>query len=145
MGQITVIFTRRRNIGSLAIRTWMHSRFSHCALIDPATNTVIEAVLGGVRERPLEDMIAHASHHDFVTIPCRNPDAVIAAIRGQIGKPYDWKGVLAFWFRRNWRDDRAFFCSELIAWGLEVCGEPAFRREAYRISPEMLYLPMFDR
>ena len=145
MSKIIVIFTRRRHLGSVAIRTWMRSRFSHCAVLDPMTNTVIEAVYGGVRERPLLDLIQEASCWESVEISMRNPTQFLAVLRGQIGKPYDWKGVLGFWFRRNWRDDKAFFCSELIAWGLEVCGQPAFRREAYRISPEQLYLPVFDR
>lgn len=145
MSRITVIFTRRRHVGSALLRAWMHSRYSHCALLDPATGTVIEAVATGVRERPLADMVRDASHYEAISIPCRDPVQVLAAARSQIGKPYDWKGVMAFWFRRNWRDDRAFFCSELIAWALEVCGQPAFRREAHRISPEMLYLPLFER
>lgn len=145
MSHITVVFTRRRHVGSVLIRAWMHSRFSHCALLDRATGTVIEAVASGVHERPLAALIDEASFAELVSIPCRNPELVLAAARAQIGKPYDWKGVVGFWLRRNWRDDRAFFCSELIAWALESCGQPAFRREAHRISPEMLYLPLFNR
>lgn len=146
MGHVTVVFTRRRNLVSAALRVWMYSRFSHCAILDPETKTVIEAVGKiGVRERPLEEMIGESSHHEMVRISCRSPEGVIAAARGQIGKPYDWKGVLGFWFRRNWQDDRAFLCSELVAWSLQAAGEPVFRREAWRISPETLYLPIFDR
>lgn len=145
MSHITVVFTRRRSIGSLALRTWMHSRFSHCALLDPDTGTVIEAVASGVQERPLQDLIHDASHHEFVRIPCRNPWAVLAAAREQVGKPYDWKAILGFWLRRSWQKEDAFICSELVAWALDVVGEPVVRREAYRVSPEALYLPLWVR
>lgn len=146
MSHITVVFTRRRRIGSALIRTWMHSRFSHCAFVVPGGDTVIEASWpGGVRERSLADLVAESSHREFVRIPCRSPTAALLAARRQLGKPYDWRGVLGFWLRRNWQRDDAFLCSELIAWILWSIGEPAFRREAHRVSPESLYLPLFDR
>lgn len=146
MSHVTVVFTRRRRVGSAVLRAWMHSRFSHCAILDPATNTIIEAAAWhGVQERPLDDLLSESSHHELIQIPCRDPQHVLAMARSQIGKPYDWKGILGFWLRRSWHADNAFVCSELIAWALAAAGEPAFRREAYRISPEHLYLPLFDR
>jgi len=145
MSQITIVFTRRRHIGSVVLRAWMYSRFSHCALYDPNTHTVIEASVHGVQERPFDQMVGEATHHEVIRIPCRDPQQVLAVAREQIGKPYDWRGVLGFWFRRNWQDERAFLCSELVAWALQKAGEPAFRREAWRVSPEQLYLPLFER
>lgn len=145
MDMVTIVFTRRRRPGSVLIRAWMHSRFSHCGLVDPMTNTVIEAVGHGVRERDLEEMVAEASHHEFVQIPCRDSAVILAAARAQIGKPYDWRGILGFWLRRDWQSDKAFICSELIAWAFASTGQPLFRQDAHRISPDHLYLPMFDR
>lgn len=146
MGYVTIVFTRRRAIGSALLRAWMHSRFSHCALVDRNTGTIIEAALsGGVRERPLAALLDEASYHEFVRIPARDPASVLASARAQIGKPYDWRGVLGFWLRRDWQDSDAFLCSELVAFALHDAGQPAFRREAWRVSPENLYLPRFDR
>lgn len=145
MPHVTVVFARRHHLGSLALRTWMHSRFSHCALLDPSKGTVIEAVVSGVRERPLEDLVHEASRYDFVKVPCRNPQKVIDAARDQIGKPYDWRAIFGFWFRRSWHRTDAFICSELVAWALSAGGDPVVRREAYRVSPEALYLPLWER
>ena len=39
--------------------------------------------------------------------------------RSQIGKPYDEQAILAFVAGRNWQDPEAWFCSELVAAGLE--------------------------
>lgn len=145
MGQVTILFSRKRLPGSVILRAWMHSRFSHCAFVDTATGTVIEAVPGGVREYPLADTLNGASYYEIVQFPSNDPSLVLALAREQIGKPYDWKGVLGFWLRRNWQDDSAFMCSELLAWAFAEAGEPLFRREAHRISPETLYLPFFIR
>jgi hypothetical protein len=43
-------------------------------------------------------------------------------LRQQLGKPYDVKAIVAFALIRDWRDPRAWFCSELIAAALEHCG-----------------------
>lgn len=145
MSYVSVIFTRKRRFGSIVLRAWMHSRFSHCALVDEGTLTVIEAVPHGIQERPLSELVQESSYHEVVRIHCRNPQQVLAVARGQVGKPYDWKAILGFWLRRSWQKDDAFICSELVAWCFATAGQSLFRREPYRVSPEMLYLPLFDR
>jgi len=40
--------------------------------------------------------------------------------RAQLGKPYDRLAILGFLLDRRWRDDDAWFCSELQARALEV-------------------------
>jgi hypothetical protein len=44
----------------------------------------------------------------------------LAFLKRQLGKPYDMKAIVAFTVERDWRDERAWFCSELIARALEV-------------------------
>jgi cell wall-associated NlpC family hydrolase len=145
MNYVTVYFMRRHHIGSLLLRWWMHSAYSHCALFDPATGNVIEAVVGGVRERPAEELKREASKFDEVRIPVADPQAVIDLARLQLGKPYDWRGILGFWFRRDWQDDSAFLCSEFVAWLLQAVGQPAFRCVPGRVSPAHLHMPLWDR
>lgn len=143
---VTVVFTRNHRIGSVALRWWMRSRFSHCALVDTTAGTVIEAVSAdGVRERNLSELIRESSHYEFIQIPCTNPDQILAHAREQLGKSYDWRAVLGFWFRRSWQRTDAFICSELVAWAFDAGGEPVVRRESYRVSPEALYLPIWVR
>lgn len=144
MDNVSIIFSRRRAIGSILLRAWMHSSYSHCGIIDPSSNTVIEAAFpGGVVERSLEDFCSDKSKWEIITIPVPDAGMVIHKARTQLGKPYDWKGILGFWFRRSWHDNDAFLCSELIAWAFDYAGFPLFRRKANRISPEHLYLPIF--
>lgn len=45
-----------------------------------------------------------------------------AFLDAQMGKPYDWRTVVALAAGRDWRDDGAWACAELIARGLEVAG-----------------------
>lgn len=69
--------------------------------------------------------------------------ADVAAARSQIGKPYDWPGVLGIGFRRNWQESDAWFCSELVAWAFGVSGSPLFRTEHWRITPQTIYAPVW--
>lgn len=138
---VQVIFTRSHAIGSLLLRTALWSPWSHCAIVD-GEEVIEAAAFGGVRARPLTDMLADATKMAFVTLP-GDPQAVIAAARSQIGKPYDWPGVLGFGFRRRWQDDDAWFCSELVAWAFVEAGTPLFRTEAWRITPQDVYKPIW--
>ena len=138
---VQVIFTRSHAVGSILLRAALWSPWSHCAIIDG--DEVIEAAaFGGVRVRPLADMLADATKHAIIELP-GNAEAVIAAARSQIGKPYDWAGVLGFGFRRRWQDDDAWFCSELVAWAFAEAGTPLFRVEAHRITPQDLFKPIW--
>ena len=137
---VQVIFTRSHAIGSLLLRTALWSPWSHCAIVD-GEEVIEAAAFGGVRARPLADMLADATKMAILTLP-GDEQAVIAAARSQIGKPYDWQGVLGFGFRRRWQDDDAWFCSELVAWAFAKAGSPLFRTQPWRITPRDLYIPM---
>lgn len=141
---VAVIFTRRRAIGSLLLRTFLWSAYSHCALIDRERGTIIEAAAPrGVRERPLADLLATASHWVSIEIP-GDERAACDALRTQIGKGYDWGFLFGFLFRRNWQDANRWGCSEAVAWAVEQSGRRLFRAGAHRITPRDLQLPIFD-
>lgn len=98
------------------------------------------AAFHGVRVRPLADLLAASSKHRIVEMP-GDPYKVITAARSQIGKPYDWLGVLGIGLHRNWQADDSWFCSELVAWAFEAAGSPLFRAPHWRITPQDLFLP----
>lgn len=143
MSHVTLIFTRSGKIGSRLLRLILGSRWSHCGIVTP-DGTVIEAQMRGVIERPLAGMLAESERHEFIDVPCPNPAAVIAAARSQLGKPYDWLGLLGYGLRSS-RVQAAerWFCSELVAWAFAYSGYPLMRSSAWRISPPMLYLPIW--
>jgi uncharacterized protein YycO len=140
---VRLVFTRRRHIGSLLLRTALWSAWSHCAIVDG--DTVIEATVGhGVRFRPLADLLSESSDYQFISVPCPNPDAVIRAAFLEVGKPYDYLGVLGIGFRRRWQDDDSWFCSELIAHAFDSAGSPLFRTQHWRITPRDLFIPSYE-
>lgn len=56
----------------------------------------------------------------------------------QIGKPYDWTAIFGLVARRDWQEDDAWFCSEVIAAGFEQVSESIlndYGKEWYKITP----------
>lgn len=47
------------------------------------------------------------------------PADVFRTAASQIGKPYDWKGVIGLAFHRDWQDEGQWWCSEFVEWALE--------------------------
>lgn len=142
MGTVRVIFSRRHHIGSLLLRTFMWSAWSHCGII--AGDEVIEAVAGkGVVITPLAEFQKHASKWTIVKIPAADPAAVIEWARKQKDKPYDFSGVLGIAMHRSWQKADAWFCSELVASAFHAAGTALFRTDAWRITPRDLYIRMY--
>lgn len=140
MGAVQLLFSTNRQPGSQLIRAATWSRWSHVALVDG--DTVIEAtVLHGVRRGSAVAAIARASRCALVALPSRAPAAVIAAAASQLGKPYDWTAIIGLGLRRDWQEEDAWFCSELVAWAFQQAGEPLFRAECLRrVTPQHLWM-----
>lgn len=141
MATVRVIFSRRRQLGSLALRTFMWSAWSHCGIVDDETDEVIEALMfKGVTTRTLDEFKAAASKWEIIEIPTDNPEGVIAAARARIGCPYDWLGVLALLLHIRLQNPTMDFCSELVVEAFKAAGTVLFRTEAWRIMPRDLYI-----
>ena len=140
MAQLQLLFTTTRWPASWLIRTGTWSAWSHVALVDG--DQVIESVMGhGVRRVPLYSAIRRASRHALVSLSARNPALIIAAAGEQLGKPYDYSAILGLGLHRDWQEDDAWFCSELVAWAFQQAGEPLFRAECLRrVTPQHLYM-----
>lgn len=140
MGTVSLLFSTSRHPMSAVIRACTWSSWSHVALIDG--DEVIEATApAGVRRFPVVQAIDHAKRGKIVDLPCRDPGAVIAAAASQLGKPYDYTAVLGLGLHRDWQEDDAWFCSELVAWAFAQAGEPLFRAEVLRrVTPQHLWM-----
>jgi uncharacterized protein YycO len=95
----------------------------------------------GVRCRPPGYCTPSHEMHCHVEVP----DAVAVKIMGfawqQVGKPYDFRSILGFLIRRDWRERDSWFCSELVAYSFEQAGWPLLRTgECNRINPSSLSL-----
>jgi uncharacterized protein YycO len=62
-------------------------------------------------------------------------------MRNQLGKPYDLTGIAGFIAGRDWHDDGAWFCSELVCAALEASGAiKKLETPANKITPQELLL-----
>lgn len=137
---VQLLYSRSNHISSAVIRLTTWGDFSHVAQIDGPK--IIESVFrDGVREDSLDNAIDRASYWAIVEYEHRRPDAMIAAVRSQIGKPYDTTGALGLGLHRNWQEDDAWWCSELLPWAADQAHDPWFRPEAlHRITPQHLWM-----
>lgn len=91
MNTISLLFSTSGHPMSAAIRLGTWSDWSHVAIIDGGE--VIEATApAGVRRFPVVQAINHAKRGAIVELPCRDPQAVIAAAAWT--KPANCKSVL---------------------------------------------------
>lgn len=117
--------------------TW--SRFSHVDFILPDTYGILAGKYLGAL--PIHGVCIHNKKYPVEVYKCiEAPMQVIYAALGEIGKPYDYTGILGFGFRRNWQDPDSWFCSEFISSSLHRGGMKIFSEEAHRISPRDLFI-----
>ena len=141
MSTVRVLFTRRRLPVSLLIRLVTWSEWSHVEILD-GEELIGADMINGVCLTPLAHRLEISSHAAIMNIPCADPAAVIAAARSQIGKGYDYPGLLGLvTHQRDWQSDQDWFCSELTAWAFGSAGFPLFRADmAFRIVPQHLWM-----
>lgn len=78
---------------------------------------------GGVAARPIGYDASTLKREQYVEIPATDDEtkAFEAFMLAQVGKPYDVGAILALVMQRDWRNPAKWFCSELVAAGLEQC------------------------
>lgn len=140
---IRMMFTNSNTIGAALIRAVTWSDFSHVVtLID--NDTIIHADFHGVRIEPIIELQNRSKSWMIVEYVCKDSDAVINAMKTQLGKPYDFSGVFGIILRDiDLQDDSKWWCSELPVYGFEVANDPKFATTfATRITPQhWLMLP----
>jgi hypothetical protein len=145
---ITLRWVAGVGFGAGLIEWFSHARSSHVGALLPdgselgARSSRIGAVPAGVQTRPP----AYEEWKRTLTVKLLSSDVQRAAfwtfLKEQIGKPYDLAAIFGFASDRNWREPDAWFCSELQARALEVCGWFSFPLELarYKITPGDLLL-----
>ena len=135
---ITLQFSTTPGFGSSVIRWATWSPYSHVDLVLDDGRLLGATARYGVSIRNPEPTLACAQFQ----VP-GSVDAIEAA-RSQVDRPYDWAGILGWGFRRNWQEQDAWFCSELIAWAFEQASCPLLRSDrSHRITPrDLLLSPM---
>ena len=149
---ITLQFSRGTDISSDLIAWYEHGGWSHVDTVLPdgllgARSDAIGGKPAGVQVRP-KDYLGDEKTL-VVELPCSSEMAgkYEDFLRAQIGKPYDVEGIAGFISGRNWSDPAAWFCSELVAAGLEACGyfEYPLAVTTHKITPADLLLILSTR
>lgn len=128
-----------RGLISATIRWQTRSSFSHAALLCPDGHTIIEAWQGaGVREKEIDDWDGVSAFNVTGMMP-EHWAGALAFARAQVGKGYDYLGVLRFVSRGIRDDGQRWFCSELVFAALESVGVRLLHRiEARAVSPGLI-------
>lgn len=142
MSTISVLFSRKRNLGALALRVFQWSPWSHVALVY-GSEAIEATATHGVRKVSLMQAVDGTSEREYVHLPCRDPELAFAAAESQVGKGYDWGMILGHPLRQDWDSMDRWVCSELVAWAIREGGTDLFRGQPHRITPQHLYLPRF--
>lgn len=122
------------------IVSWVTGHWANHVDLMTAADMAVSALPGGVRERGIGLHHLDADRVEMVSIPC-SPEqraAALAFARAQVGKGYDYAGLLCFSFAPRWQDHRRWFCSELTTAALVHAGIIAAPK-AWRVSPGDLY------
>lgn len=138
----TIHFCKSDNMGGRILRLFLMSKWNHVAI--QIGNTVYESVSGAgvVKHQPAEFAKAW-DKVSSVEVYVPSQLSVLRFLNDQLGKPYDWKAILAFPFRGSWQDRSGWFCSELVYEGLRVGGGlVSDRLPANRVTPRDLWVSL---
>jgi hypothetical protein len=145
---VTLRWVAGVGFGSDLIEWFSHAQYSHVGALLPdgrelgARDDKIGAVPAGVQIRPPKYELWKRT----LTVKLLTSDVQRAAfcrfLEEQVGEPYDKTAILGFAAERNWREPDSWFCSELQARALEVCGWFPYPLELarYKITPGDLLL-----
>lgn len=141
MAELSFFFFTWPDITAYTIRLATQSVWSHVELGLPQHQQSWGSVRAhGVASFDLSGRIQSAEKVMQVTIPATPFQEYTAKefVYHQLGKPYDIWGALGVGLGRNWQDDHAWFCSELMAAALLKAEYPKAKRafgHSWRVTP----------
>jgi hypothetical protein len=134
---ILLQFSRSTENISRLIAWACRSPFSHVDVVLPDGTLLgasdsphapyVEGNPGGVAVRPADYQPFAIRRIAHVYVPARVEAKFIELLRSQLGEPFDGKAMHAVFnpdanAGRDWRDESAWFCSEMVSWALEEAG-----------------------
>lgn len=148
MAKITIRFVTEKDFISAAIRLETWSSFSHVEFVLDDGTTLGARSDGGVQIRPLGYTKFASEEWYQIEVTDAEKKAILDAARAQVGKKYDYSDIMGILFRRDWRAQDKWICSELVAYCFEKGGLPLVHaplNRVNRITPGILYLsPWLD-
>lgn len=138
---ISLQFSTERRLGSMLIRAYSHSPYSHVDAMSKGHYLLGARMWGGVQERSYNYANFTKRLHVYISASSSEAHKFNEFLYEQIGKPYDWLAYSGFLINRDWRKDNAWHCSELISAALEYSGAvPPLILPTNRVDPGDLLL-----
>lgn len=139
-GRFGILLFRGTGFIGAAIRAQTRSAYAHAAILLP-DGTIIEALqFHGVRRRTFEEH--EFADADLFDVPALSGDDwldVYQFANDQVGKSYDYLGVLRFISRAPSAMRAKWFCSELVFSSIKSAGVDLLERtEPWEVSPGLL-------
>lgn len=133
---INIEFSKQSTILARLIRWFTWSRWSHVSV--PIRDGLT------IESREFKGVIRTSNRYDnsdllTLEVEKEEADQFYHLLDSQVGKSYDYLGVLGFIFRSSWARDNRWFCSELVAWALVESGIINLSKNHSRITPGDLY------
>lgn len=123
---------------SKVIRAFTSCPWHHVAVLFD-DEYVIEARFVGVIKTPLEEFKARGKYA-IVDFPLKDEQAALEFAEAQIGKKYDYTGLIGFPFQRNWQHYAKWYCTELVAAITAAGKSPIIKSDLPGISPRDLWV-----
>lgn len=118
---------------SALIRFFTFSRWHHCGVI--VNESVIESrVFKGVTITPLDEFKSRGSYRVF-EVPLPDEEAALEWLLNQLGKPYDYFGLVRFAAHQRWLQDDKHYCTDLPAIAAIRGGRPLFNIDVSGYAP----------
>lgn len=141
-----LLFTRRHHIGSHVIRAVTWSEYSHVDLMLNDAQVIGAMAFKGVAVASSAHRLDAASNAVVMDVPVLSVSDAEAFAYRQLGKPYDWAGVIGIGLHRDWQHDDKWSCAEFVAAALRFAGARLFDERFYnRVTPQDLLMLPFER
>jgi len=141
-----VMFARQNHLASRLVQWFTRGKPDHVAV--GVGEVVYEAAPGhGVRSVGVKSWMEQYPGAVIYTVEAGAE--VVRFLREQIGKPYDWRGLIGFLARTRTERGKAWFCSELVVAAFHAGRIDLLRGDPDKISPAVLEMsplltPLFD-
>lgn len=135
---VTLLFSRRNHPGSWLIRAVSWSEWSHVEVVLPGGYLLGASAPHGVCLESMDKRMDIASHASLMNFP-GDLDKGMRWAEGQLGKPYDYLGVIGLGLHRDWEEDDKWWCSEFAGKFLKEAGFAPYRENVIkRLTPQHL-------
>ena len=132
-----IIFATDNDPLSVAIRTATACPWHHVGAV--FDDYVIEARFAGVLYTHIDEVKARGEYY-IIDYPLDDEDEAKRFALDQVGKEYDFIGLVGFQFRLGLQDPDKWYCSELIQAIAVAGGSPIVRENLKGVSPRDLWV-----